>query len=277
MSFIQHRKYSVTAPYIFRELNSFAPNSLTARDLLAFHQDAYSTVSTTLRNQGAPELKPAHAFACHEAEYREKVRMFASGLDPVLSSIGGLCHRKYTASGIEFEVLYNLDLLASNPQLAGPVAVHEIMSTCLGDYTERLLEYLNGSPKKREGQNTSLSQVDVISEGFAALFSQSPFPFSPRFLLQTEYVLAHDQEYISEADRRFAHRAITDVHCFPAIALLKIEAAYGFEALMGLLRGPGSFDKSSDFGSYNFRDRLMNLYFSANELLADEPIRFEWL
>ena len=277
MPAIQRKDYNVSAPYLFKGLLSFAPKTLTARDLQSFHRNAYATVSATLMSQGAPGLKPVNAFALHKAEYHKKVEALTSSLGYSFSSVGGLCQRKDTGSGVEFDIHYNLDLLAANTHLTGPVVVHEVMSTCLGSYTERLLEHLKGSPQQTEETDAALSHIAVLSEGFAALFSQSPHPFSARFLLETEHALAHPQEYIEDTDRQLALKAITDVHCFPAIALLKIEAAFGFAALMELLNGLGPFDKTPAFGSHNLRDRLMSLYYSANESMGDDSIDFKRL
>ncbi len=221
---------------VLEGLRRLAPQPFNADNLSALHRHVYDSAQRELTKFGMPpfsEIKPT--FLNQKAfidKFQEISSVSPKGIDfSTYQSFSVYEVRNAKACWLQF---YNIDALqrTRTKDPTGSVFLHEITATI------PFKPFLDNI-KENKGPNIELLKMDRvstemshISEGYANYFSQTPFDIA--FCLNIELaasLILHNQ---LPAEGKI-ERLINDRHFFGALALSKIELAYGRIGLVDLL------------------------------------------
>lgn len=223
-----------------------------------------------------PFLKPANTFFVGNAEYAERHRKASSGNNPDedhASSSRAFQIPLMKGGNLSYEMSYNVDQLRRMPnilRILPKVFAHEIGGMVDGYFMEKAHrargEYdfdLINDGKEQHEFDIGLS---LFAEGFACYLSNTPFTSSGLLALESSYLGGMTKGAIDK--RTEGH--IKDRHFFAALALTKIELAFGRQRIADLmLCPPGLRADGSNIDTADLLQNLYSLYCEANMALKE--------
>lgn len=214
---------SLRGPSLFSACFGRRPASYSRQDLLAFHREIETSVRTTFREIGGPNLLPIVPEALSTREFQDRF-----GADPVSRLVLEITKAKSEIVGIgdgsHWQIVYNLDQIEFADRNActpsGKVIVNRVASTVYGSY-------LGGSGD----DSAELAKcVKLAGDGWGNYFT-----LSPDLLLKREQIMLDLLDFSSKSSG-------STFSCYHsqlvAFTLLKRELLDGPESLTPLMWAP---------------------------------------
>ena len=263
------------SPKMFARYFDRIPGRFEAPNIAALHREIFTGISRRLGTlcsvTGVQEfgLSPVIPNALPLDEFKSVAGGILEGAEKIdFERMAALNVTRRDADDFAWDCFYSLHGLNNLSRIElrhpGRHIVHEICGSLYGHIFERMSSA--DMPKK------VWTEMSVVSEGWAALFSQDPSPTET--LLSMEMILAKPERYRLDAEQKNALEVVrTDRHNFASLALFKIEAAYGLGRLAELmLKPPGFVEDGEGLRLENVFDSLIGMYYEANSVLSQAPI-----
>lgn len=282
----------VIGPGLLANYNKMKPSSFTVQELKRLHGRVERGVASTFEQVGGPALRPVvvefldqESFEAAFKEHHDAEQLTAVSLENCDAFALGMLENGAYKSSIFYSV-NGLQGGEAEGRPAGSVIVHECVATIYAAWMEQF--YVSrGISTYNDGMiNAAIlpeiielhRAVSMIGDAWAGYLSSTPF--APEKLLMLEVAFTTSRQVVIDAGMRGdIEEIMTDVHAFGALALLKIEMAFGFDRLVPLMNSPLIIfaEESGQTGvkSGEIVQRFWAFYDRANRQLGVPSIPFE--
>jgi hypothetical protein len=281
-----------TGPQIFSNLSRLHPASLTAAGIHDLHQKINTEVAATLTGLGGPLIRPIRAEVLSARDYRSSfaATQTATGAAQPEAKITDAFVFASMENGImSSDVCYNFEALTKREaegKPSGQVAVHECLTTVYHSWLEKYFvslgietfSYDNLRPEYAPSFQAMFENISRIAEGLACYCSDSPIQSKNMMILETA-VTNHRQALLDKGMWGDAECIMRDQHSFGTLALLKMDRAFGFDAVIQILNDPlavlGGQAGDQLFDPGQLFSGLWRLYDQANKRLGEPSMPYE--
>ena len=242
------------SPRLFQSVRGYSLQPLTQRSIHQMHTAIAVMVGAVLEKVGGPSLRPIEAAVLDKEGFRDELAKCAppGGVESInFDHYNAFGYPKMRRGSLYWKMFYNMDAfrntLDQHEECASDIILHEISGTLYGHILERI--FLSEGCRDSADPHAGLDKMtdlgigfSAASEGWACLFSQKPLDAG--LLLQMEQALL----LVNEGDPLMGplKQLIQDRHAFTALALLKTEAAHGFQRLVELMHKPPGLIEEGD-------------------------------
>ncbi len=213
---------------LFDDCRSWTPRNTSPKALVALHDEIFHTVQDRFFSIGGPELPEVRARVLPQAAFLNDFILhdFDASFPGDASKVRSHCGWEITRGKAIGSITYNLDALLAHTSKEQGIAAHMIFNALCGIYYPRAAF----TPPAGHPLISSFG-FSVLTVAWESYLSQSHF--TPGELLTYESLAANPG---SSAD--YFSRLFASPNFFGALALYKIELAFGFQAMVDLMHTP---------------------------------------
>jgi hypothetical protein len=271
-------------PRLFNKFIQLNPRAFTAAHVAQMHNEIAIGLADVFARINGPALRAIDVKVMSETDFLKMIAADQDEYSPAArpESINARCVTELHDGAFSISAYYNLEALRRNAaagQPAGTAIVHECCTTIYTPWLEnryaglgiRNTDDLTAAPGLQNRVRTLNYAINRFVEGWANYFTGSPFPMDQ--LLMLDAALTTQRYKITDPTmRQTLLKVIRNPHVFGALALLKIEMAFGFNALIPSIRSPLGLFEGGVNPDHCWGDEILTglwqFYAKANNILG---------